>query len=204
MGMMLNDPAAQYLVTDAQRDLAIQQLSRSYGEGSIDEAELDRRLEMALRARNRSELNQSLAGLVRVRTGGVALPPMPARLPRPGLEPAGTSSENVGAGLVHLSGFFGFFLVPAIVKAASVRGSRVWWEASRALGLQLSTLVYGTLVFAAAVLLPFSGLWWTIFSAGCVAWFLLTIVGSARAFSGQRSFEGLERFMVVKPNPRVS
>lgn len=178
--MMLHDPAAQSFVTDAQRDLAVKQLSRSYGEGAINEAELDRRLEMALEARTRVQLNQSLAGLVHIRPSSST--PLPAMPPRMSREPVGTSGENLGAGLVHLSGFAGFFFIPAIVKAASVPGSRLWWEASRAMGLQLSTVVYGSLVFAAALLLPFSGLWWTIFSMGCVAWFLLTIVGSARAF----------------------
>ncbi|HMR50076.1 MAG TPA: DUF1707 and DUF4870 domain-containing protein [Arachnia sp.] len=194
--MMPHDSATQSLVTDAQRDMAVKQLSRSYGEGAIDEAELDRRLELALGARTRAELNQSLAGLVRIRPTTTDLQP---RIYTGSREPAGTQNENLGAGLVHLSGLAGFFLAPAIVKAVSQPGSRVWWEASRALGFQISTLVYGAATMAAAMILPGGGFWWTIFGLGWVAWFVLTLVGSARAFSGQQSFPQLERYMVVKP-----
>lgn len=193
---MLNDPATHALVTDAQRDLAVKQLSRSYGEGAIDEAELDRRLELALGARTRVELNHSLAGLVRIRPAGMEIQPRSYTGSR---EPVGTQNENIGAGLVHLSGFAGFFLVPAVVKAVSQPGSRVWWEASRAMGFQLSTLVYGAATLAAAITLPGAGLWWTVFGLGWIAWFVLTIIGSARAFSGQSSFPQLERYMVAKP-----
>lgn len=198
--MMLHDPATQSLVTDAQRDTAVKQLSRSYGEGAIDEAELDRRLGLALGARTRADLNQSLAGLVRIRPAGTELQP---RIHTGSREPAGTQNENLGSGLVHLSGLAGFFLVPAMVKAVSQPGSRVWWEASRAMGFQLSTLVYGAATLAAAMILPGGGFWWTLFGLGWVAWFVLTLVGSAKAFSGQQSFPQLERYMVVKPkHPR--
>lgn len=172
-------------VTDQQRDRAVSHLQASYAESVIDEAELDRRLDLALGARDRVELNRSLQGLARIAPAVLA----PAR---PG-QPA--PAENLGAGLTHLSGLFTWFIGPAVVKAASVPGSRTWWEASRALSLQLTAGLVGVVSFVAAVVFGLDGL----LLAAWAAWFVGTVWASVRAFNGKSGTGHAEAFMVSRP-----
>ncbi|MDO5676648.1 MAG: DUF1707 domain-containing protein [Propionibacteriaceae bacterium] len=172
-------------VTDQQRDRAVNHLSACYAERSIDEAELDRRLDLALNARDRIELNRSLQGLARI-APAVLTPPRPGQ-PAP--------AENVAAGLTQLSGLFTWFVAPAVVKAASKPGSRVWWEASRALSLQLTA---GAVAVAAFVLALVLG-WDALLFFGWLAWFGGTIWASVRAFNGKSGTGQVEPFLLARP-----
>jgi hypothetical protein len=69
------DRAAQahLLVSDGERDAAVETLSRSYDESRIDLAELERRTGVALSARTRGDLAQALENLPAV--SGPAHPP---------------------------------------------------------------------------------------------------------------------------------
>ena len=178
-------------VTDQQRDRAVSHLSACYADRSIDEAELDRRLDLALGARDRVELNRSLQGLARI-APAVLTPPRPGT-PAP--------AENLGAGLTHLSGLFTWFIGPAVVKAASRPGSRIWWEASRALSLQLTA---GALAAAALVLGVVFGVEELLF-LGWLAWFAGTIWASVRAFNGKSGTGKVEPFLLARPErPRAA
>lgn len=172
-------------VTDQQRDRAVDHIQACYANNSIDEAELDRRLDMALAARDRVELNRSLQGLARI-APAVLTPP------RPGLP---TPAENMAAGLTQLSGLFTWFLGPVIVKAVARPGSRVWWEASRALSLQLTAGAVGAVAFVASLLFGSGGL---LFLAW-LAWFGGTIWASVRAFNSQPGTGAAENFLLARP-----
>ena len=181
-----------YLVSDQQRDRAVDHLQACYANGSLDEVEFDRRLDAALGARDRAELNRSLQGLARV----TPRPPLPQPIRRPG-QP--TSGENLGAGLTHLSGMFTWVFGPAVVKAVATPGSRMWWEASRALSFQLTVGLLGLAAFGAAVVLGFEGL----LLLGWMGWFFGTIITSLRAFNGKSGTGGLDRFLVMREQPRM-
>ena len=71
------------------------------------------------------------------------------------------------------SGLFTSFVGPAIVKASTRPGSALWWEASRALSLQLTALVAGV---AALILSEILGLGGIMF-IGWLAWFALVFLG---------------------------
>lgn len=172
-------------VTDQQRDRAVNHLQACYADRSIDEAELDRRLDLALNARDRVELNRSLMGLARIA-------PAVLTRPRPG-QP--TPAENMGAGLTQLSGLFTWFIGPAVVKAASTPGSRVWWEASRALSLQLTAGAVAAAAFLLAVVFGAEGL----LALGWLAWFAGTIWASVRAFNGKSGTGALEPVLLARP-----
>lgn len=172
-------------VTDQQRDRAVAHLQACYAQGILDEAALDRRLGQALAARDRAELNRSVAGLARIT-------PAPFRRSRPG-EPAPLA--NVASGLTHLSGLFTSFVGPAAVKAVATPGSRVWWEASRALSLQLTMLAVG----AAALVLGIVVGWGEFVGVAWVAWLVVTILAGVRAFDGKSGTGRAERFLLARP-----
>lgn len=185
---MTTDPfASMNQVTDQQRDRAVAHLQACYAQGMIDEAELDRRLDLALAARDRAQLNRSLVGLARIA-------PAPFRPPRPG---APTPAENVGAGLTHLSGLFTSFIGPAIVKAVATPGSRMWWEAARALSLQLTMLLVGIVSVVVSIVIGFEspvGIAW-------LAWVAFTITAGVRAFNGKSGTGGAEHILLARPKP---
>ncbi len=172
-------------VTDQMRDRAVAHLQAMYANNSINERELDRRLDLALGARDRLELNRSLAGLARL--APVVLTPR-----APG---QASPVENVGSGLVHLSALVSSFIGPAIVKAATKPGSHLWWEAGRAMSLQLTFLVVG---IVASVLSWITGLDFLMFLAWA-AWAGSTIWASVRAFNGQKSTGRLEPALIARP-----
>ncbi|NHB83732.1 DUF1707 domain-containing protein [Tessaracoccus sp. HDW20] len=84
------------------RDRAIAHLNDLYARNLINESELDRRLDKVLGARDRVELSRSLQGLARM--APVMLTPRAPGQPSP--------AENVGAGLVNLSGLMTSFVGP--------------------------------------------------------------------------------------------
>lgn len=183
---------ANLLVSDQQRDRAVNQLQAAYANGALDEVEFDRRLDSALGARDRAELNRALMGLPRVSP----IHPVAQPLRRPG-QP--TSAENLGAGLTHLSGMFSWVVGPALVKAVATPGSRVWWEASRALSFQLTAALAALAALGVAVVLGFGELLFL----GWAAWFFGTIISSVRAFNGKSGTGAVDRFLVMREEPRL-
>ncbi|AQP46955.1 hypothetical protein BW730_04885 [Tessaracoccus aquimaris] len=172
-------------VSDELRDRAVAHLSAMYGNGTINETELDRRLGLALGARDRIELGRSLAGLARM-APAVLTPKTPG---------GATPVENVGAGLVQLSGLATSFVGPAIVKAATKPGSRLWWEAGRAMSLQLTFLAIGLALTVLGWMFHVEAL---VFLAWA-AWWGSTIWASVRAFNGKRSTGNVEPFLLARP-----
>ncbi len=137
-------------LSEAARDRAVAHLQACYATGQLNEADLDRRLDQALRARDRAELNRALVGLARIA-------PAPLRAPAPGLP---SPADNVGAGMAHLSGLFTSFVGPAVIKAVATPGSRVWWEAARALSLQVTMIVAGFAAMVVGLVLGLSRASW--------------------------------------------
>lgn len=181
------------LVSDQQRDRAVNHLQSCYANGMLDEMEFDRRLDSALGARDRAELNRSLRGLARIAPVAVPFPSAPIR--RPG-QP--TPVENLAGGFTHLSGLFTWVLGPAVVKAVAAPGSRIWWEASRALSFQLTLGLVGITTFGLAMVLGVGG---PMFLA-MMGWFMGTVVTSVRAFSGKSGTGYLEPFLLMREKPR--
>lgn len=175
----------QFGITDDMRERAISHLSELYARNAIDESEFNRRLDTVFAARDRIELGRSLQGLARM---------APAML-RPVAPGQASPAENVGGGLVALSGLATSFVGPAIVKAATKPGSRMWWEAGRALSLQVSFLALGV---ALAVLSWITGIG-GLAVLGWLAWAGGTIWASVRAFNGRSSTGSLEPFLLARP-----
>lgn len=188
---MTNQPPRPNLVTDAQRDRAVDYLQQAYATGTLDPETFDDRLAQALTATSRGDLNASLRGIVRVAdSSGGALAPAPVAMP-----PVPQGVQNVGAGLVHLAGLPTGFIAPAITKAASVPGSRIWWEAGRALSWQATSLLAMVAVVLGSMVLNVGA---PIF-LGFLAWFLGTVIFSIRAFNGDDSTGAFGRLLLFRP-----
>ena len=87
------------------------------------------------------------------------------------------------------------FVGPAVIKAVATPGSRVWWEAARALSLQVTLIVAGFAAMVASVVLGLSelmGLVWLV-------WFAATLTASVRAFNGQSGTGRFERVLLARP-----
>lgn len=172
-------------VTDEMRDRAVAHLTDLYARNLIGESELDSRLDKVLGARDRVELGRSLQGLARM---------APAML-TPRAPGQATPAENVGAGLVNLSGLVTSFVGPAIVRTASKPGSRMWWEAGRALSLQVTFLALGLVLAVLSFVLGLNGLMFIAWAA----WAGSTIWSSVRAFNGKPSTGAVEPFLLARP-----
>lgn len=180
-------------VTDLQRDRAVDYLQQAYAKGVLDEAQFEDRLAQALTARTRMELNSSLRGIARVAVPGTSLAPAPTALPA-----VPQRVQNVGAGLVHLLGIPTSFVGPAIVKAASPQGSRVWWEAGRAMSWQLTSVL---LMIATVTISLLLGYELPIF-LGWLAWLGASAVFAVRAFNGDDSTGTIGRVLPFRPRER--
>ena len=80
-------------VSDAERNEVADELSRHYGDGRLDEAELNQRLDQAMQAKTQSDLSgllDDLPGALTTLPGGRSgPPPAPARPGRPDRLPRG-------------------------------------------------------------------------------------------------------------------
>ncbi|MFP5416203.1 MAG: DUF1707 and DUF4870 domain-containing protein, partial [Actinomycetes bacterium] len=164
-------PSLSLPVTEADRDRAEEALKDAYCTGRLDEVEFDRRLDLVLRARTRRDLNATFDGL----------PPAPRR-------PSGTA-QTAGSGIgavAHLSALFTWILGPLLVYGASAPGSPGRREAAKAFNFQLimAIVLVLTVLLGAIPLVP-DVLVGALVTAGWLSWLVLTIVGGARALSGQ-------------------
>ncbi len=174
-------PSLQTSVTPEQRERAVSWLQQAYAEDRIGEGELDWRLGQVLEATSRKELNQAFYGVVAVPLASQAMGLHPAYQPlvRPEVR------QQVGrgaAGFAHLSVFVLWLLGPLLVFALSAPGSYARREAAKAFNFQL--LSFLLLAGGAIVTSLFDGSG-SILGLMGVAWFVLTIVGGAKALQGE-------------------
>lgn len=178
------------LVTPVQRDRAVEILKEMYADERLTRLEFDQRLDRALNARTRAELNAAFDGVV-------------AR-PVPTFVPAAYVRQQVqvhqGDGrftgtFAHWLGYPTFFVGPAVVAAtAGQRNPAVRKHAIEAVNFQLTVLCTFVMLGLAtglvadwfAFLFPFVG----------VAWFFLTgIAGLATLVGNQFRYPFSIRFL---------
>lgn len=192
-------PAAQppnnsLLVTEPQRDRALAYLQTAYADGRLTAAELDQRVGQALLARTRTDLNRAFAGLMTVPLSSAAVGAHPAYAPMLNQHRDGRTGRGA-AGFAHFSALAFGFLGPAVTYAATTRGTFAHREAAKSFNTQiaLSIAMVGSIALASifdafGFLVPIVGL----------AWLILTIVGGAKAASGEDSDTLLSRLNPVK------
>lgn len=169
-------------VSDEDRNAAVTTIQAAYAEGRLDEPNLERRLDLALNARTRLELDQALDGLARPR------PQIPFSAPAmPLVHQTLTSSalrrhaDGPASGLTHLSALpFGPF-GPGAVWLFAGQGTAVKREAAKALNFQVIAWVIGAVLGVTAFVLNtgfFAGIWG-------LAWFVLTVASGVKAWQGE-------------------
>ena len=176
-------PTLQMSITPEQRERAVSWLQQAYAEDRIGESELDWRLGQVLEATNRRDLNQAFYGIVSVPFASQAVGLHPAYQPlvRPEVR---QQAGRGAAGFAHLSVFLLWLLGPLLVFGLSAPGSYARREAAKAFNFQLlSFLLLASSAIIGSVL-PGDGVG-SILGLMGVVWFVLTIVGSAKALQGE-------------------
>ncbi|MFC7326123.1 DUF1707 and DUF4870 domain-containing protein [Marinactinospora rubrisoli] len=173
---------AQLRVTHADRDAVADRLKEAYADGQLDHDEFEERLDLAMGAKVRGELEPLLADLAPQRpAGGTPASPFAARAPE--AEP--DREERLWALGGHLSGYFTLALGPLLVLVLKGNGSPyVRRQAMEALNYQLNFLIASVLVPLVAILTLGLGLVVYLFMA--LGWVVLpgiAALGSALGFS---------------------
>jgi uncharacterized Tic20 family protein len=172
---------SELLVTPAQRDRAVEILKEMYADGRLDHMEFDLRLDKALKARTRAELNSSFDGLV--------ARPVPTFAPAAFTRPAPLQTyrgDGRGMGTIaHWLGYPTSFVGPALVVAtAGQKNPAVRRHAVEALNFQLTA-------FGAFALLGIAtgfthGFLSFLFPVLGILWFLLTGIGGLATAAGNK------------------
>ena len=176
-------PSLRLPVTPEQRDRAENWLQEAYADGRISEYEFDRRIGQVISAGTRRELNEAFFGLVQVTAPSQALGVHPAYQPlvRPETRPSGRPGSRRGRALLAL-------LLVAARPGAGLRADPAGQlpPARGREGLQLPADFRGRIhrdvhpgrrhrAGRLRILVP------VMF----VGWFILTIVGGAKALQGE-------------------
>jgi uncharacterized Tic20 family protein len=180
MSASYEHPSLKLYVTDEQRQRAEQWLQSAYADGRLTEEEFDQRIGQVISAVTRRDLNQAFYGLVQVSPSSSALGIHPAYSPM--IRPEVRQQAGHGAAaLAHFSVFFLWLLGPLLFFGGSTPGSYVRREAAKAFNFQfLSTLSFIGLAIVNGVV----GHLGFLFPLMALAWFVLTIIGGARALQG--------------------
>ena len=176
-------PSLNMTVTPDQRDRAESWLKDAYAEGRVSEDEFDQRIGQVLSAGNRKELNEAFYGLVNVPSASTAMGLHPAYQPlvRPETrERAG----NGAAAMAHFSAIPFSIAGPAVMYAVSNPGSAARREAAKAFNFSL-VMFLGFVVSGSIAGITDINLFGTVAFLIAVAWFVLTIVGGAKAAQGE-------------------
>ena len=183
MNAIYEHPSLKMHVTPEQRDRAESWLKEAYADGRISELEFDQRIGQVLSAVSRKDLNEAFYGLVQVPTPSRALGVHPAYQPLVRPETRQQAGRGV-AGFAHFSFFFMWLFGPGLVYALSSPGTYARREAAKAFNFQLiSTIAFFTMLIIGGI--TNSDLVGGLFGLLALGWFILTVVGGAKALQGE-------------------
>jgi uncharacterized Tic20 family protein len=183
MSATYEHPSLRMQVTPEQRDRAERWLQDAYADGRVSEDEFDRRIGQVISAHSRRDLNEAFFGLVDVTTPSRALGVHPAYQPMVRPETKEQAGRGV-AGFAHFSVFFLWLLGPGLVFALSQPGSYARKEAAKAFNFQLITAISFIGVGIVSGITSLDIFDW-LFPFMALGWFVLTILGGAKALQGQ-------------------
>ena len=182
MNAIYEHPSLKTHVTPEQRDRAESWLKEAYADGRISELEFDQRIGQVLSAVSRKDLNEAFYGLVQVPTPSRALGVHPAYQPLVRPETRQQAGRGV-AGFAHFSVFLMWLFGPGLVYALSSPGTYARREAAKAFNFQLiSTIAFFTMLIIGGI--TNSDLVGGLFGLLALGWFILTVVGGAKALQG--------------------
>jgi uncharacterized Tic20 family protein len=190
-------PTLQMSVTPEQRERAVAWLQQAYAEDRIGESELDWRLGRVLESANRRELNEAFYGIVSVPLASQAVGLHPAYQPlvRPELR---QQAGRGAAGFAHLSVFVLWLLGPLLVLGVSAPGSYARREAAKAFNFQLLSFLLLAATAIVSSIFPGDG-FDPVLGLMALGWFVLTIVGGAKALQGEDWRNPVTRVLKLQP-----
>ncbi|MDS1271487.1 DUF1707 and DUF4870 domain-containing protein [Lipingzhangella sp. LS1_29] len=160
-------PERQLRLTHADRDAMIERLNQAYANGQLDEEELGHRVELAMRAKVRADLEPLDSDLGMSPRGSAAAPYRTS-------EPTGTERWLAAAG--HVSGYFTSALGPLIVLLVGRNSSPfLRRHAMEALNYQLMMLVFSLLLIPITILTLGIGL--VVYLVLLVGWLVFPALG---------------------------
>jgi uncharacterized membrane protein len=183
MSATYEHPSLKMYVTPEQRERAEHWLQEAYADGRITEDEFDRRIGQVISSTTRKDLNEAFYGLVQVPMPSKAMGIHPAYQPM--IRPETRQQAGRGAAaFAHFSVFFFWILGPGLVYGLSTPGSYSRKEAAKAFNFQVITAISFVFVAILGGITHWDPLGWIVPLMG-LGWFVLTIVGGAKALQGE-------------------
>lgn len=197
-------PSLNLQVSEEQRDRAVDWLQRAYADGRLTETELDQRLDQVFAAGTRRDLNLAFYGLVQPSAPSQALGVHPAYAPLVSPAAQDTAGRWIGA-FSWFSSPFTWIFGPLVGYLVAPQGSEARTQAAAAFDFTLlSTGGFIGATILAAIWEPLG----VLVAVVMLAWFILTIVGGAKAASGERwenpALKASPIRLLSKPQPRGS
>lgn len=175
-GMTGTDDILDLRVTNEQRDRVIDYLGVALADGRLGHGEWEQRVEQAMRAKTRRELNAPLRGLATVPlvSSAVSTRPLP------------THGSSVGAGIVGLSALFTGPFGPLVGVAISERGSWSRRQIAKQANFQIDMfgLVVITMIVIGVGNMDLNGVVGDAMWAWGIVWVLGTLIRAIKAFEG--------------------
>lgn len=175
-GMTGTDDILDLRVTNEQRDRVIDYLGVALADGRLDHGEWEQRVEQAMRAKTRRELNATLRGLATVPlvSSAVSTRPLP------------THGSSVGAGIVGLSALFTGPFGPLVGVVISERGSWSRRQIAKQANFQIDMfgLVVITMIVIGVGNMDLNGVVGDAMWAWGIVWVLGTLIRAIKAFEG--------------------
>ena len=168
--------AQDMLVSNADRDAAVQRVKSAFAEGRFDASELETRLDAAITARTRGDLEGALRNLPVLGTSALSEPAV-AEAATP------TVSERICGAAAHLLGWPTVMIGPAVVAAAA-KSPYVRQHAIEATNFQITFA--GTMVALVMLAVVTLGIAAVAIPFLMLAWLALTVIGGLSALVGNR------------------
>lgn len=183
---MQEHPSLNIAITEEQRERGERWLQDAYAAGRISENEFERRIEQALSAVTRRDLNLAFYGLVDVSVANQAMGVHPAYRP---LTPVTQGVGRGAASVAHFSAFVSWIFGPLMVYLVSPMNSYARKEAAKAFNFQLVAMLalIGT-GMVAGIFDNLPGVGGAMGVLPVIVWFgwlILTVVGGAKAAQGE-------------------
>lgn len=187
------DPSLNLLVTDNQRDRVTEFLQQAYADGRIDRLDFDNRVDQALSARTREDLNRAYDGIAHLPLASTAIRPAAYRqLP--------VAGSTAAAGLAHWLAVPAPILGPLAIYLFAARGTPTRREAAKSLNFNV---VMMGLIMVLGIASNFVSMLNPITGFATLVWVMVNVVAGLKAYNGEDWTDPISArvgFRVVNPD----
>lgn len=181
------DPSLNLRVSDVQRDRVVDFLQRAFADGRIDRMEFDRRLDAALSATVRADLDAAYKGVPGPTLAADAVATPASRQP--------TQAGNASSGLTHWLSIPFPIVAGGVSYLSSPTNSSRRVEAAKSVNFNLTWI---GLVIALGVVGQWVSLVHPVTALAALIWFFGNLIAGFRAANGDDAPMPLSRFINVQ------